>query len=82
MDVLANWGAHAQALAGNGAWGTEPQAVVTDMAPQLSGTAPSGKANGSAPDASKKVLHDAVTLVGVCLVLLWVMGAIAFKTKG
>ena len=77
MDVLANWGSQHSS-----SWGMQPQAAVTDMAPQMGGTAPSGKANTTAPDTSKKVLHDAVTLVGVCLVLLWIMGAIAFKTKG
>lgn len=76
MDVLANWGVTA-----NG-WGTEAQAPITDMSPQLSGTAPSGKANSATSDGSRKVLHDAVTLVGFCIVLLWIMGAIAFKTKG
>lgn len=58
----------------------QPSTKVTDASPHVDGgQGGSAGTNGAASPDERAVLHTAVAIILIALILLWAMGALAFK---
>lgn len=60
--------------------GAEPSQKVTNLSPHVDGgQGGSAGSNDAASPDERAVLHTAVAIILIALILLWAMGALAFR---